>query len=243
MNKRVPYRLDCEIVGRFRLLPEVVETLDFNAKSAYKLVPTSTLKKQDQRQFFRYTLKNYGDSRIPLTTHIGFDLYIRKTDQTFPKQGTPPVILKDIVPIDFNQVEGGHQFATHDAINAFREIMLKKQPRDRKIYATKAYNANPNNPMVLSIYGDALIRNGDIEAGIKVFEKITDIKEQVEIVDVFRPSAETVDIAKDTIKIGAKVLWLQLGIKDENAQKLVEANKMKYIENKCTKIEYQKYFL
>ena len=41
-----------------------------------------------------------------------------------------------------------------------------------KIYATKAYNANPNHPFVLSIYGDALIRNGEIQTGIKIFEKM-----------------------------------------------------------------------
>ena len=41
-----------------------------------------------------------------------------------------------------------------------------------KIYATKAYNANPNHPFVLSIYGDALIRNGEVENGIKIFEKM-----------------------------------------------------------------------
>jgi adenylate cyclase len=41
-----------------------------------------------------------------------------------------------------------------------------------KIYATKAYNANPNHPFVLSIYGDALIRNGEVESGIKIFEKM-----------------------------------------------------------------------
>ena len=51
------------------------------------------------------------------------------------------------------------------------------------------------------------------------------------------------EIAKDTVKIGAKVLWLQLGIRDENAKKLIEDNKMEYIENKCTKMEYQKHFL
>ena len=45
------------------------------------------------------------------------------------------------------------------------------------------------------------------------------------------------------MKIGAKVLWLQLGIKDENAKKLVEKNDIEYIENKCTKMEYQKHFL
>ena len=137
MIKRVPYRLDCKVVGRFRLQSKVVEMLDFNAKSAYKLVPTSALKKQDQRQFLRYTLKNYGDSRIPLTTHIGFDLYVRKTGQSFPQEGAPPVILKDIVPIDSEGIGGNEQFATRDAINAFREIMLKKQPYDRTVSVSK----------------------------------------------------------------------------------------------------------
>ncbi len=79
--------------------------------------------------------------------------------------------------------------------------------------------------------------------GEEVFEKITDIKDQVEIIDVFRPSAEAYDIARDTIKIGAKVLWLQLGIKNEEAKKLVQSKNIEYIENKCTKMEYQKYFL
>ena len=79
--------------------------------------------------------------------------------------------------------------------------------------------------------------------GEEVFEKITDIKDQVDIVDVFRPSKEALDIAKDTINIGAKVLWLQLGIRNEEARSLVESKNIQYIENKCTKMEYQKYFL
>ena len=78
--------------------------------------------------------------------------------------------------------------------------------------------------------------------GEKVFEKITDIKEVVEIVDVFRPSNETIDIAKDAISIGAKVLWLQLEIKNQEAKRLAETNDIIYIENKCTKIEYEKNF-
>ena len=79
--------------------------------------------------------------------------------------------------------------------------------------------------------------------GEEVFEKITDINDQVDIVDVFRPSKEVVDIANDTIKIGAKVLWLQLGIRNEEARLLVESKDIKYIENRCTKMEYQKHFL
>ena len=97
-------------------------------------------------------------------------------------------------------------------------------------------------------YGYKVIPVNTREKGEKildeeVFEKITDIKEPVDIVDVFRPSKEVFPIAEDTVKIGAKVLWLQLGIKDEDAKELVEKNNIEYIENKCTKMEYQKHFL
>ena len=79
--------------------------------------------------------------------------------------------------------------------------------------------------------------------GEEVYEKITDIKDEVDIVDVFRPSKEALDIAKDTVKINAKVLWLQLGISSNEAKTLVEKNNIDYIENRCTKMEYQKIFL
>ena len=65
---------------------------------------------------------------------------------------------------------------------------------------------------------------GERILGEEVFEKITDIKEPVGIVDVFRPSKEAYAIAEDTVKIGAKVLWLQLGIRDEEAKKLMHKN-------------------
>ena len=97
-------------------------------------------------------------------------------------------------------------------------------------YGYKVYPVNP------SARGEKIL-------GEEVYAKITDINKNVDIVDVFRPSSEAYGIAEDAIKIGAKVLWLQLGIRDENAKKLVEENKMEYIENKCTKMEYQKYFL
>ena len=99
-----------------------------------------------------------------------------------------------------------------------------------KNYGFKVFPVNP------SAKGEKIL-------GEEVYAKITDIKKNVDIVDVFRPSKEAYDIAKDAVKIGAKVLWLQLGIRDENAKELVEENKMEYIENKCTKMEYQKHFL
>ena len=79
--------------------------------------------------------------------------------------------------------------------------------------------------------------------GEEVRGKNTDIKDSIDIVNVFRPSKEVLDIAHDTVNIKAKVLWLQLGIRNEEAKKLVEEKKIEYIENKCTKMEYQKHFL
>ena len=97
-------------------------------------------------------------------------------------------------------------------------------------YGYKVYPVNPR-------------AKGKKILGQEVFAKISDIKDKIDIVDVFRPSKEVFAIAEDTVKIGAKVLWLQLGIRDEKAKDLMEKNDIKYVENKCTKMEYQKYFL
>ena len=84
---------------------------------------------------------------------------------------------------------------------------------------------------------------GEKILGEEVFGKLEEIKIPIDIVDVFRPSKEALEIAQETIKIKAKVLWLQLGISNDEAKAIVESNSIKYIENKCTKMEYQKLFL
>ena len=95
-------------------------------------------------------------------------------------------------------------------------------------YGFKVYPVNP------SMKGESIL-------GEKVFGNIKEIDGPVEIVDIFRPSNEIAEIAKDAVKVNAKVLWLQLDIRNEEAKKIVETNDIIYIENKCTKIEYEKY--
>ena len=97
-------------------------------------------------------------------------------------------------------------------------------------YGYKVIPVNPN-------------AKGEKILGEEVYEKLEDIKTPVDIVDVFRPSAEAFEYAKDTLKIGAKVLWLQLGIRSVEAKEMLEAQNIEYIENRCTKMEYQKIFL
>ena len=78
--------------------------------------------------------------------------------------------------------------------------------------------------------------------GEKVYGSLTDINQKVDIVDVFRPSEEAEELANQTIKIGAQVLWLQLDIKSDKARNLVLKNKIYYISNKCIKIEFERIF-
>jgi len=95
-------------------------------------------------------------------------------------------------------------------------------------YGFKVYPVNP------SMKGQKLL-------GETVFGNISEIKSPVEIIDVFRPSDEVTEIAKDAVKIGAKVLWLQLNIKNGEAKRIAETNNILYIEDKCTKIEFEKH--
>jgi len=84
---------------------------------------------------------------------------------------------------------------------------------------------------------------GEIVHGETIVAKLDDIKISVDIVDVFRPSKDAPEIAKEAIKIGAKVFWLQYGIENNEAKKIVESKNIFYISNKCIKQEYQRLFL
>jgi len=95
------------------------------------------------------------------------------------------------------------------------------------------YRVIPVNPFSVGkkIYGETVV------------SKLDDITIPIDIVDVFRPSKETPMIAKEAVKIGAKVFWLQYGIQNQEAKKIVEVENIIYISNKCIKQEYQRLFL
>ena len=129
-----------------------------------------------------------------------------------------------------------------------KEILSKN-----KTIAMVGVSKDPSKPSTIVMkymqnYGYKVIpvnprAKGEKILGEEVFGKLDEIKIPIDIVDVFRPSKEALNIAKDTVKINAKVLWLQLGISSNEAKTLVEKNNIDYIENRCTKMEYQKIFL
>ena len=83
---------------------------------------------------------------------------------------------------------------------------------------------------------------GEIINGEKVVGSLEKISEPIDIVDIFRPSKEEPGFANEAVKIGSKVLWLQYGIQNEEAEKIANKANIHYIANRCIKQEYQKLF-
>ncbi len=74
--------------------------------------------------------------------------------------------------------------------------------------------------------------------GETVHASLVDIEEPVDIVDIFRNSEAALGITKEAIRMGAKVVWMQLGVRNDEAAKLAEDAGLKVVMNRCPKIEY-----
>ena len=127
-----------------------------------------------------------------------------------------------------------------DILSNYKNIALVGASKDlnktstivMKYLQNYGYKVYPVNPTII----------GQVILGERVYGKVSEIDGPVDIVDVFRPSDEAIEIVNDAIKINAKVLWLQLNIKNSEAKKIAEANNIIYVEDKCTKIEFEKHF-
>jgi uncharacterized protein len=69
--------------------------------------------------------------------------------------------------------------------------------------------------------------------GRKAYASLRDIPVPVDIVDVFRPAEEAVAVARAAVSIGARILWLQLGITSEAARTITEEARLQYLEDVC----------
>ncbi|MEY3720650.1 MAG: hypothetical protein RL618_1169 [Pseudomonadota bacterium] len=78
--------------------------------------------------------------------------------------------------------------------------------------------------------------------GERCYPDLTSIPDKIDIVDVFRKSEDCAPIAKDAAAIGAKALWLQIGVMNDEARQIAEAAGMDFVQNRCVKIEYARLF-
>jgi predicted CoA-binding protein len=97
-----------------------------------------------------------------------------------------------------------------------------------KYLLAKGYRVIPINP------GHA----GKQILGQTVYASLRDIPEPVELVDIFRNAQAALEITRDAIAIGAKVVWMQLGVRNDEAARLAEEAGLKVVMNRCPKIEY-----
>jgi predicted CoA-binding protein len=92
------------------------------------------------------------------------------------------------------------------------------------------YRVIPVNPTYPEILGE------------KSYKSLAEIPEKVDVVDCFRKSSEIPALAEEAIAIGAKVLWMQLGVENAVARARAEAAGLEVVENRCVKIEHGRFF-
>ena len=111
---------------------------------------------------------------------------------------------------------------------------LKRKPANvvMKYMQDFGYKVIPVNPFAI----------GEIINGETVVANLKEISVPIDIVDVFRPSKEAPGIAEQAVNIETKVLWLQYGIQNEEAENIANTAIIHYVANKCIKQEYQKLF-
>jgi len=94
----------------------------------------------------------------------------------------------------------------------------------------RGYNIVPVNPTADEILGK------------KCYSKITDVNESIDIVDVFRPSDQVMPVVKDSIKKKPKVIWLQEGIHNQEAEELARNAGIEVVFNRCMLAEHERLF-
>ena len=97
-----------------------------------------------------------------------------------------------------------------------------------KYLQIKGYRVIPVNPKAAG--GEIL--------GERVYASLKDIPEKIDMVDIFRASAAVPPIVEDAIQIGAKVVWMQIGVRNDEAARRAEQAGLTVVMNRCPKIEW-----
>ena len=92
------------------------------------------------------------------------------------------------------------------------------------------YRVIPVNPKYPEILGE------------KCYRSVREVPVKIDIVDIFRKTEDVMPIAEDAIAVGAKVLWMQLGVHNAAARARAEAAGLEVVEDRCVKIEHGRFF-
>lgn len=142
--------------------------------------------------------------------------------------------------------EAADDFARRHA--KYDDALIRRILRETKVIAMVGASANWNRPSYFAMKylqekGYRVIPVNPREAGNEILGEtvrasLKEIPEKVDMVDCFRSADAIPAIADEAIEIGAKVLWMQLGIRNEEAARKAEAAGLTVVMNRCPKIEY-----
>lgn len=136
--------------------------------------------------------------------------------------------------------------------NMYGRLQLLQQYRHIAIVGISADPYRPSHFVAIYLqaegYNIVLINPsyaGQRLLGKRVYASLTEAKEageEIEIVDVFRKAEDVPPVAEEAIAIGAKVLWLQLGIRNDEAGRRAQEAGLTFVQDRCMKIEHARFF-
>lgn len=123
---------------------------------------------------------------------------------------------------------------------------LRRILRDSRVIAVVGLSANPGRPSnavarYMMAHGYTVIPVNPAETeilGQRCYPDLASIPQPVDIVDCFRKSEDTPPLAQAAVAIGAKVLWLQLGVSNETAAQTASAGGLAVVMDRCVEIEH-----
>ena len=124
---------------------------------------------------------------------------------------------------------------------------LRQLLRDTKVIAVVGFSDRPNRPSneigrLLQQWGYRVYPvNPEIDAvvdGMKILDSLEEVPEHIDLVNVFRRPQFLPGVVKDAIEVGADAVWVQLGLSSDEAAQMAEDARLKYVEDRCIKIDY-----
>jgi len=134
--------------------------------------------------------------------------------------------------------------ATYEETNALAEKILRSYDTITVVGASNSVDKPAHYvPDHMREHGWRIIPinpSAETILGEPVYRTLADVPEQVGLVDVFRPSEQTPDIARQAVAAGASALWLQLHITSDEARRIAEEAGLLYVEDRCLIVEQRR---
>ena len=129
--------------------------------------------------------------------------------------------------------------------------MTRRMLEDYDTVAVVGLSTDPTKaahsvPAAMQAYGWRVIPvnpHADELLGETSYRTLADVAEPVTFVNVFRPSTQAADVAREAVAVGAKALWIQLGITSPEAREIAESNGLLYVEDRCVAVERARHAL